>query len=258
VCLLVLAWNCHPRYRLVLAGNRDEFHARPASALGWWLEEPQVLAGRDRQAGGAWLGVSRNGRVGVVTNFRDPDAAPRNAAPSRGELVPGYLTAKEAPASFLAGLAGRAAEYAGFNLLLADSAGLHYFSNSTTEPPRELPGGVYALSNHRLDTPWPKVERTRAGLQVLLEGMADLAPNELFALVADRRPAEEFSPTDDRLPAGLERALSAPFVVHERYGTRCSSVVLVGHDGRTVVAERRFDALGSQTGASRFEYQAAA
>jgi uncharacterized protein with NRDE domain len=172
--------------------------------------------------------------------------------------VPGYLTASEPPARFLAGLAGRAAEYAGFNLLLADSAGLHYFSNSTTEPPRELPGGVYALSNHRLDTPWPKVERTRAGFRALLDDAAELVPNALFALLADQRSAEDSPPADGRLPAGLERALSAPFVVHERYGTRCSSVVLVGRDGRTVVAERRFDALGAQTGASRFEFQAAA
>jgi uncharacterized protein with NRDE domain len=258
VCLLVLAWDCHPRYRLVLAGNRDEFHARPASALGWWLEQPQVLGGRDQQAGGAWLGASRTGRIGVVTNFRDPDATPRSAAPSRGELVPGYLTASDPPAGFLAALAGRAAEYAGFNLLLADSAGLHYYSNSTTEPPRELTGGVYALSNHRLDTPWPKVERTRAAFRTLIEDGAELVPNALFALLADRRPSEDFTPTDDRLPAGLEQAISAPFVLHERYGTRCSSVVLVEHGGRTIVAERRFDPRGAQTGASRFEFQAAA
>ena len=258
MCLLVLALNCHPRYRLVLAGNRDEFHARPASALGWWLEEPRVLAGRDQQAGGAWLGASRTGRLGVVTNFRDPDAAPRSAAPSRGELVPGYLTASEPPARFLEALADRAAEYAGFNLLLADAEGLHYYSNSTREPPRELPGGVYALSNHRLDTPWPKVERTRMGFRALLDAAAEPVPNALFSLLADRRPAEESTPADGPLPAGLERALSAPFVVQEHYGTRCSSVVLVDRDGRTVVAERRFDALGAQTGASRFEFQAAA
>ncbi len=172
--------------------------------------------------------------------------------------MPGFLTASEPPARFLAALAGRAAEYAGFNLLLADSAGLHYYSNSTTEPSRELPDGVYALSNHRLDTPWPKVERTRAGFRALLDDTAELAPNALFALLADRQPTEDFTPTDDRLPAGLERALSAPFVVHERYGTRCSTVVLVRHDGRTVVAERRYDALGAQSGASRFEFQVAA
>lgn len=258
MCLLVLAWNCHPRYRLVLAGNRDEFHARPASALGWWLDEPRVLAGRDQQAGGAWLGASRDGRVGIVTNFRDPDAPPRGASPSRGELVPGYLTDVDPPGRFLAGLAGRAAEYAGFNLLLADAAGLHYYSNSTSEPPRELPDGVYALSNHRLDTPWPKVERTRLAFRRLLDEGMELAPNALFEVLADRRPAEDATPSDGRLPAGLERALSAPFVVHERYGTRCSSAVLVERDGRTIVAERRFDARGAQTGASRFEFQAAA
>jgi uncharacterized protein with NRDE domain len=258
VCLLVLAWHCHPRYRLVLAGNRDEFHARPASPLGWWQEQPQVLAGRDQQAGGAWLGASRSGRLGVVTNFRDPDAAPRGAAPSRGELVPGYLVAGEPPARFLDGLAGRASDYAGFNLLLADAAGLHYYSNSTADAPRELPGGVYALSNHRLDTPWEKVERTRAAFRTLLEDGAELAPNALFELLGDRNPGAPPSRPDPRLPAGLEHALAAPFVVHERYGTRCSSVVLVGRDGRTVVAERRFDAWGAQTGASRFEFQAAA
>jgi uncharacterized protein with NRDE domain len=258
VCLLVLAWRCHPRYRLVLVGNRDEFHARPATALGWWQEQPQVLAGRDQQAGGAWLGASRAGRLGVVTNFRDPDATPPSAAPSRGELVPGYLLAGEPPARYLDGLAGRADDYAGFNLLLADGAGLHYYSNSTTEAPRELPAGIYALSNHRLDTPWEKVERSRAAFRRLIDGGADLAPNVLFELLADRRPGAQPSRPDQRLPAGLEHALSAPFVVHERYGTRCSSVVLVDHDGRTLVAERRFDVRGAQTGASRFGFQAAA
>jgi uncharacterized protein with NRDE domain len=255
MCLLVLAWRCHPRYRLVLAGNRDEFHERPAAPLGWWSDTPGILAGRDLQAGGTWLGLARDGRFGLVTNFRDANGAPPDA-PSRGGLVPSYLQGGRTAAGFLDELRAGAERYAGFNLLLGDATGLYYFGSVGGEAPRELPPGTYGLSNHRLDEPWPKLERTRTRFIAAL-AEADPDPAGLVDLLADREPADRDPPPDRGLPSDLERALTAPFVRHPRYGTRASTVVLIGHEGRVRAHERRFDATGMQSGASRIEFTVA-
>lgn len=256
MCLVVVAWKSHPRYRLVVAANRDEFHERPAAPLGWWNDDARVLAGRDLRAGGAWLGVSRSGRFGTVTNFRELERAPAPDALSRGRLVPDFLASDVATQDFVAFRSGAADRYAGFNLLLASPHSLHYFSNRVAEPARALAPGIYGLSNHWLDSPWPKLVRTRGRFADVIEsGEPDSAA--LFDLLADRDPVPGDEVPSNGLDADLARALSAPFVLHERYGTRCSSVVLVGHDGRTTVIERRFDATGTQTGATRLEFAAA-
>lgn len=255
MCLLVFAWRSHPRYRLVVAANRDEFHERPASPLGWWTDEPQIVAGRDLRGSGTWMGASRTGRFAVVTNFRELERAPADA-PSRGHLVAGYLSsAASSTADCLDVLRVHAARYAGFSLLLGDGSELWYVSNRGGREPRLLDRGVYGLSNHTLDSPWPKLTRSRSRLAELLA--ADrVEPHTLFALLADRTPADLDETPDTGLPADWERALSSPFVVHERYGTRCSTVLLVTHDGHTTLCERRFDALGAQTGATRVEFVA--
>jgi uncharacterized protein with NRDE domain len=256
MCLLVVAWKSHPRYRLVVAGNRDEFHERPTAPLGWWADQPGILAGRDLQAGGTWLGLARSGRFGLVTNFRDTEPAPRAGAPSRGALVPAFLRERDPSVRFLDALRPGAPRFAGFNLLVGQPTSLHYYSNVGDEPPRELAPGIYGLSNHRLDEPWPKLVRTRERFAAVLAA-DDPDPAGLVDLLADRTPAASESPPDRGLPADLERALSAPFVRHERYGTRCSTVVLVEHAGRTLVHERRFDPAGAQSGATRIEFPAA-
>ena len=256
MCLLVVAWRSHPRYRLVVAGNRDEFHERPTAPLGWWSDDPGTLAGRDLRAGGTWLGLARSGRFGLVTNFRDANGASATA-PSRGQLVPGFLRGDRPAAGFLDALRPMAPDYAGFNLLLGDGRGLHYFTNVGDEAPRALPPGIYGLSNHRLDEPWPKLVRTRQRFGAVLAD-ANPEPAQFFELLADRTPAEYESPPDRGLPPDLERALSAPFVRHDLYGTRCSTVVLVEHGGHTVVLERRFDVAGTQSGAARIEFQGTA
>lgn len=253
MCLLVVAWQTHPRYRLVVAGNRDEFHERPTAPLGWWSDEPGVLAGRDLRAGGTWLALSRSGRFGLVTNFRDAEAAVRADAPSRGALVPAFLRHSGGAAAYLEDLQARATRYAGFNLLLGDATGLHYYTNVGGAAPRVLGPGIYGLSNHRLDEPWPKLVRTRERFATVLHD-PDPAPAALLDLLGDTTPAALDDVPDAGLPADLERALSAPFVRHERYGTRCSTVVLVAHDGRTTVYERRFEPTGAQSGASRLEF----
>ena len=244
MCLLALAWNAHPRYRLVLAANRDEWHARPAARLAPWPEAPTLLAGRDLQAGGTWLGLGEDRRFGVVTNFRE-GAPPRPAAPSRGGLIPAFLAGRQPAADFLDGLSGTATAYAGFNLLLGDARQLWYASNRAAPFARPLPAGVYGLGNGLIDTPWPKLLRLRQGLADWSHGGAAGRLSALFELLADRQRVPH-----DQLPrTGLEpeweHLLSSPFVHHPDYGTRCSTVVLIGHDGSLETIERSFSADGT-------------
>jgi uncharacterized protein with NRDE domain len=252
MCLLVISWKSHPRYRLVLAGNRDEFHDRPAAPLNWWQDDPRILGGRDLKAGGTWLGVARSGRFGIVTNYRDLQA-PVEAAPSRGSLVPRFLTGATSPKEYLDDLRGAALRYSGFNLLVGGSRALYYFSNRGPKAPTALAPGVYGLSNHLLNTPWPKLARTRERFEKLL-AEPELQSDDLFAMLADREQAPVDNLPSTGLPSDWERVVSAPFIVNERYGTRCSSLLLVERNGRSILHERRFDPAGVQTGTSRFEY----
>jgi len=252
MCLVVVAWRAHPRYRLIVAANRDEFHARPAAPLGWWEDDRQVLAGRDLQARGSWLGLTRSGRFCALTNFRE--AAPRREqAPSRGRLVADYLTRRTAPEGYLRELLDERDQYAGFNLLAGDAESLHYLSNRDDAVPRRLPAGIHGLSNHLLGTPWSKLRRTQQALQQLL-AEPTVTSSQLLGLLDDRRVDDQHEPSATGLPPELERALSAPFVVHPQYGTRCSTAVLVEQDGRTIVCERRFDASGRESGSTRIEF----
>ena len=256
MCLLVVAWRSHPRYRLIVAANRDEFHARPSAPLGWWNDDPRILAGRDLQASGTWMGVARAGRFGIVTNFRDLENPPLPESPSRGMLVTRFLTGATSPKEYLDDLRGSASRYAGFNLLVGGPRALYYDSNRDGATARLLAPGVYGLSNAWLDAPWPKLLRTKARFAELIAAR-DLQSELLFELLADRTAADDDEVPDTGLPPDWERALSAPFVVHERYGTRCSTLLLVERGGRTVVHERRFDAAGLQTGTSRIEFASA-
>ncbi len=248
MCLLVLAWDAHPKYRLIVAANRDEFHERPSAPLHRWSEAPGLLGGRDLQAGGTWLALDRDRRFGVVTNYRDLQR-PAPQAPSRGGLIPAYLSQRLGAREFLEALAPTAPRYSGFNLLLTDAAGLWYASNRASPLFRALPPGVYGLSNHLLDTPWPKLARVRREFEAWLEASPAPQAGALLSMLADRAPADP----DERLPeTGLspewERVLSAPFVLHPEYGTRCSTVVLLEPDGALLLRERRFDAAGALTG----------
>jgi uncharacterized protein with NRDE domain len=251
MCLLVFAWRRHPRYPLVLAGNRDEFHARAAAPAHWWDDPGDLLAGRDQQAGGTWLGVTRDGRAAVVTNYRELGERRRDA-PSRGGLIVDYVRSRHAPERFLAELAPRARAYAGFNLIAGDGSTLAWYSNRDTAP-RVLPPGIYGLSNHLLDTPWPKLTRVRERFASALAADS-LDPQALLALLDDRTPAADGERPDTGLPEELERALSAPFIVTPTYGTRCSTVLMTSADGRCDFIERRFDADGNGSGEASFAF----
>ena len=252
MCLLVLAWRCHPRYRVVVAANRDEFHARAAAPLAPWPDVPGVAGGRDLQAGGAWFAVDAKQRFGIVTNFREFGRR-RRSAPSRGGLIPSYLASASPPGESLRSLETDAPGYAGFNLLLADRGSLWYASNRADTFARELPPGIYGLSNEFLDTPWPKLVRVRERFGALLSSPAaenrESLANHLLALLSDR----ETAPVDS-LPAGdispeWARKLSAPFVLDPEYGTRCSTVLTLD-DEQLAMVERRFDADGRVSGQS--------
>ena len=252
MCLLVLAWNTHPRYRLVVAANRDEYHDRAAAPLGLWPPPADILAGRDLRAGGTWMGIDRRRRFGIVTNFRDLVRAPPEA-PSRGGLIPRYLGSAAAPGDHLAALQPDAPGYGGFNLLLADGESLWYASNRGTPFARELAPGIHGLSNERLDTPWPKLLRVRRGFEQWLRGGGSAEGGELFALLGDRMTAtdEEGLPSTGLEPQ-WERILSSPFVLHESYGTRCSTIVAIEPEGGCYLAERRFDRTGAPTGETQY------
>ena len=254
MCLLVLAWQAHPRYRLVVAANRDEFHERPASPLALWPAPDAILTGRDLRAGGTWLGLDRERRFGVVTNFRELQR-PKPDAPSRGQLIPSYLRARQPPQAFFAALAPQAQAYSGFNLLLAGGDSLWYGCNRAAPFARALPAGVYGLSNEFLDTPWPKLTRVRGEFAAWLREPGASAA-ALFAMLDDRQRAEDARLPNTGLSREWERILSAPFVEHPEYGTRCSTVVLLGADGQLFIAERRFNSHGEATGETEFALNA--
>jgi uncharacterized protein with NRDE domain len=260
MCLLVLAWRSHGRYRLVAAANRDEYHARASAPLAAWTDAPGIVGGRDLQALGAWFAVDPQRRFGLVTNFREFGRS-RRSAPSRGALIPAYLSGPAAPGAYLASLEVDAPGYAGFNLLLGDGDSLWYASNRADRFARELPAGVYGLSNEFLDTPWPKLVRVRERLAGLLAdpAMEDRRPltAALFAALADREPAPPESLRNSDLSPEWARKLSAPFVLDPGYGTRCSTVLTVTHDGELAMTERRFDAQGIQTGETEYALNAA-
>jgi len=237
MCLILFHCGRHPRYRLILAANRDEFHARPTRHAAYWPDRPGVLAGRDLAAGGTWLAVHRSGRMAAITNFRDP-AANDPRARSRGDLVLDFAAGRQSPADFLAGVERRRTTYNPFNLLVADGADLWYFGSREGRV-RRLAPGTHALSNHLLDTPWPKVASGRAAL-ARLAGEGPVTPEGLLALLLDRE-----TPDDGRLPdtgIGLEweRRLAPRFIVSDVYGTRSATVLLVTHRGRVTLVEWTF------------------
>jgi len=253
MCLILIAWRVHSDYPCVVAANRDEFHARPAAPATWWSDKPHLLAGRDLRAGGTWLGMTRTGRLAALTNFRDSGQR-RADAPSRGGLVTTILESNSSVADGLAYLHDVGSAYSGFNLIFTDGKDLGVYE-SVPGQGRILGPGVYGLSNHLLDTPWPKVQNAKSDLRAALADVAD--EKSLLALLRDDRPAP-----DDQLPrTGVsqdwERLLSSAFVRAADYGTRCSTIVRIDRDGQASFDEWTWDAAGAEQGRAglRFELQ---
>lgn len=245
MCLLIFAYRRHPRYPLLLAANRDEFHARPTRKSQFWNEHPDLLAGKDLQAGGTWMGTTRSGRFAAVTNFRDP-AQTTPAPRSRGDLPLEFLTGQDSPASYLQQVAARGKDYAGFNLLLGDGTSLWYYSNSLSEPPTQLQPGIYGLSNAHLDTPWPKVTRGKAVLRTALGGRIDHA--RLAEVVGSSELADADALAKADLSGEMDQLLSAQFIINQQYGTRAMTTLWQNDDGMTSWSETSFDGTGKESG----------
>ncbi len=253
MCLIAFAWNVHPRWRLVLVGNRDEFHARPSAGLGRW-EDSAIIAGRDLRAGGTWLGVTPAGRCAVVTNVRAPQAAP--GARSRGALARDYLSGTDSAEAHAAGLLHEAAAYGAFNLLLFDADTAWLVGNHPRPHRRSLSAGVHALSNADLDTPWPKVCALETQLRAWLAADG-VDPLTLLGSLHDEHVAPDAQLPDTGIGIARERWLSPAFIRGHEYGTRASTVVAIGHDGRGLIVEHRFAADGVADGQTRVEFAAA-
>lgn len=238
MCLILIGFRQHANYPVVIAANRDEFYGRPTAVAAAWDDAPEVFGGRDLQAHGTWFAVSRAGRFAAVTNYREPGQV-KHGERSRGLLVTDFLRGTETPLAFVEQLARHGARYSGFNLLVGSAQALAYYSNRDSQSPHSLDAGIYGLSNHLLDTPWPKVERGKARLKGVLAGPS-IATGELLELLADRTPAD-----DERLPRTgveltLERQLSPIFIRGETYGTRCSSICLIQRSGSAQFVEHSF------------------
>ena len=245
MCLIYVAHRVDPRYRLVVAANRDEFHNRETRPAHWWGDAPNLLAGRDLRAGGTWMGISRAGRFAALTNFRDPSNH-RDDARSRGFLVSSFLESADSALAYLEQVADEAERYNGFSLLVHDGASLCFYSNRDGEPSRVAPG-VHGLSNHLLDTPWPKVEEGKLDmLAVLAHGTPSPAP--FLGLLERRNAADDASLPDTGVGRARERELSPRFIQSAEYGTRSSTVIMVGADGGVLFRERSFDAGGEAHG----------
>lgn len=238
MCLIFLSLNNHTGYKLIVAANRDEFYQRKTSPVHFWEDNPHILGGRDLEASGTWMAMSKKGKISLVTNYRDLHNI-NPTAPSRGHLVSDYLLNGDHPEEYLKRVSNNGKAYNGFNLIAGSADELFYYSNYKNAVEKIEPG-LHGLSNHLLDTPWPKVER---GLEKMKKALSDKTadPLNLFELLNDTQVAP-----DEKLPetgVGLERerVLSSMFIKSPGYGTRCSTVVMVDKNNEVYYSERVFD-----------------
>jgi len=228
MCLVIIGHQQHPQWPLLIAANRDEFHARATAPSHFWREQGDMLAGKDLEAGGTWMGIHRNGRFAAVTNYRDP-ARTAPAPRSRGELPTAFLLGSDTPLDYLAKVSERMSDYAGFNLLVGDNDSLCYLGNDGQTGPQLLTPGVYGLSNARLDTPWPKVERGKTVMSQLLAS-SELGHRSLASAVSDPALARPEELQAQGLDGEMDVLLSAQFISAGGYGTRSTTTILRGQD----------------------------
>jgi uncharacterized protein with NRDE domain len=252
MCLIFIGLKKHPAFKLIIAANRDEFYNRRTAAASYWTDHPEILGGRDLEAGGTWLAINKKGRISMITNFRDPMNINPNA-PSRGQLVSDFLITEDNAERYLQRISSKAKNYNGFNLIAGTVEDLFYLSNYR-EGITKMSEGLFGLSNHLLDTPWPKIKRGKENLLALLKE-TDVSSNMLFEILNDDLVA-----TDDVLPdtgVGLdrERILSSMFIKSPGYGTRCSTVILVDYHNHVTFTERVYNVPEMTYTINKFEFQ---
>lgn len=257
MCLILFAHQIHPELPLVVAANRDERYDRPARPAGFWPEDPTIMAGRDQEAGGTWLGITRGGRFAAVTNFRNGRGR-RPGRRSRGDLTRDFLQGRSKPLEYARQVLSRSGDYDGFNLLVGDRNQLVYCENLRNNLQVVQPG-LYGLSNHLLDTPWPKVVSGKTQLASMLDGWHDAGQADsgsLLRLLTDRTVAEDEFLPDTGVGLALERRLAPIFIESETYGTCCSTVVVMDHRGAVKFHERRFYGVQAEDSLYQFDLEA--
>lgn len=251
MCLIFIGLKNHPKYKLIVAANRDEFYARKTAPASYWEDHPGILGGRDLEANGTWLGMTKSGRVCMVTNFRDPKNL-HAKAPSRGKLVTDFLLDVVSGEKYLERVQGHAKKYNGFSLIAGTVDSLYYFSNYG-DGIVLLNSGLFGLSNHLLETPWPKVEKGKSEIQRLLKSPA-IDANDLFNVLSDETISDDASLPDTGVGLERERSLSAAFIKSPGYGTRSSTVIIVDYNNRVTFHERVFDPVANTFSQQTFEY----
>ncbi|AEC19751.1 Ser/Thr-rich protein T10 [Pusillimonas sp. T7-7] len=245
MCIAYLAIAAHPDWPLFIAANRDEFHNRPCLPAAPWAEHPDVIAGIDCQAQGSWLGLTRQGRYALITNYRDPASLFSNA-PSRGQLVSQYLTGHESPHTYAHKVHAEGALYNGFNLIIGNKEQAFYTGNRyRQDKPDQLAPGRYIISNHLLNTNWPKAERLRLALDAFPLERLDQSLTQVFEILKDNTPAQDHDLPSTGLTLERERLLSSPFIISPEYGTRCSTIIALHASGRAIFSEISYDASGA-------------
>ena len=253
MCLLLVAHRACPGYRLIVAANRDEYHRRATAAANHWQDQPAILAGRDLEGGGTWLGLNVAGRFATVTNVRSANAV-RHSPRSRGLIVSDFLLAEHDATTYAARLMPAAHDYDGFNLLAWDGEILSWLSNQAAAP-RTLADGIYTLSNASLDTPWPKTERLRHAFSKVMDNHRGDPVAGLLEVLRDTARAVDAQLPDTGIGVERERWLSSIFIEGDGYGTRCSSVLTINDAGHVSFHERRYDGEAQVSGDSRFEFE---
>ncbi|MEX1239334.1 MAG: NRDE family protein [Cyclobacteriaceae bacterium] len=251
MCLIFIGLKNHPKYKLIVAANRDEFYDRPTAPASFWEDHPDILAGRDLEAKGTWLGMTKSGRICMVTNFRDPKNI-HAQAPSRGKLVTDFLRDNTTGEKYLEKLMPHARKYNGFSLIAGTVDALYYFSNYK-DGIILLNSGLFGLSNHLLETPWPKVEKGKNRIQELLKSSA-IHVEGLYEVLSDEAISSDPHLPDTGVGLELERALSAAFIKSAGYGTRSSTVVMVDYNNHVSFHERVYNPEDSGFSYHDFQY----
>ena len=252
MCLIFISLNNHPTYKLIVAANRDEFYNRQTAPATYWADHPYILGGRDLEAMGTWMAMTKSGKIAMVTNYRDPKNI-RPKAPSRGKLVSDYLIQPVSPQQYLKELEPRAKEYNGFNLVVGNPGELFYYSNYG-QGAVEIENGFHGLSNHLLDTPWPKVTRVKKKFEFLLHS-AKLQPEILLEALYDEQRAPAGELPDTGVGREWEEALSSLFIKTSNYGTRCSTVVLVDSQNEVTYSERVYNTVDFSSRTNTFQFK---
>ncbi len=236
---------------MIIAANRDEFYSRPSAKASFWDDHPGLLAGKDLQAGGTWLGITKTGKFSAITNYRS-NAEYKKGAPSRGQLVIDFLAGSDDPKDYAAKLLETGHLYNGFNLLFSDQSDLYYFSNHTRES-AVLSPGIYGLSNHLLNTLWPKVEKSTLSFSKALMNK-NVSDSDLFEILSDTsKPADELLP-DTGVGLELERVLSSVFVATPFYGTVSSTVIFVSNKDEVRFIEKSLNSSSEEWTTSEFNF----